>query len=70
MENPINKLEDESNYDELEWEEKPKNEYEIEMDTDDSVYQNEIKIEDKKSFIEPEIQPKRKKSFHKERKEE
>ena len=46
----------------------PKSKDEVEID--DSVYHNEIKIEDKKSFLEPEIQMKKKKSFHRRRKEE
>ena len=37
---------------------------------DESVYDNEIKIEDKKSFMKPDIPNQKKKSFHRRRKEE
>ena len=37
---------------------------------DESVYENEIKIEDKKSFLETDIPKPKKKSFHRRRKEE
>ena len=37
---------------------------------DESIYDNEIKIEDKKSFMTPDTQKQKKKSFHRQRKEE
>ena len=37
---------------------------------DDSVYNNEIKNEDKKSFMKPDVPKPKKKSFHRRRKEE
>ena len=67
IEDEINQeVEDTNEIPETKKESKSKDDIEI----DDSVYHNEIKIEDKKSFLEPEIQMKKKKSFHRRRKEE